>query len=134
MTAGCDGGWQVIEECSEQCIAVIQARFYSGSGGLLSHAVKSAWQASAAMLGGGGGGEASIASKPAEEDSAYEFSSASQFYGDVVAHLSLSALMMTLLLGLFSPGATFVVECVVLLLFLGDEVRLVHMWGCCGGR
>jgi hypothetical protein len=112
----------VIEECSDLCISVVQARFYGGRGGVFSRAVSSAWGKAAALFGGGGS-EASNAINPEEEDSRHEFSSASQFAGDVVAHVMLSALMMTLLLGVFSPAATIVVECIVLLLFLGDEVR-----------
>jgi hypothetical protein len=110
----------VIEECSDLCISCVQARFYGGSGGLLSHTVSSAWRKAAARLGGDGA--AATGSKPEEEDTEHEFSSASQFAGDVVAHVMLSALMMTLLLGWFSPAATLVVEWIVLLLFLGDEV------------
>ena len=113
----------MIEECSDLCISVVQARFYGGSGGVqrLMHVAASAWRAAVAALGRGGAG--SSASKPEEEEEArQEFSSASQFAGDVVAHVMLSGLMMTLLLGVFSPGATLVVEWIVLLLFLGDEV------------
>ena len=111
----------MIEECSDLCISVVQGRFYGGSGGLLGHALSSAWRAAAAVLGGGAA--ASSTSTAEEEDSGHEFSSFSQFAGDVVAHVGQSVLMMTLLLGVYSPAATLVVECIVLLLFLGDEVR-----------
>jgi hypothetical protein len=46
-----------------------------------------------------------------------------QFLGDVAAHIGLAILMMALVLGFFSPETTPVVELIVLLLFIGDEVR-----------
>ncbi len=120
---------QVIEECSDLCISVIQDRFYGGSGGVVSQTVKKVWGWISSRLGWD-----DADSKKAEEYSGHRFSSSSQFFGDVVSHVSLSAFMMTLLLGFLSPGLTFVVECVVLLLFIGDEVRhtRVRVWAIWG--